>query len=88
MISHHAKVRCQTRGVTQNFLETLLKHADVDRPIGDNCRLLRVSRTSAHKLNVDDRLARYAVIWSDDTSRVVTVMPLRETRGGARYRRM
>tara|TARA_B100000378_G_C17970350_1_gene386817 strand:+ start:390 stop:656 length:267 start_codon:yes stop_codon:yes gene_type:complete len=88
MISHHAEARCQARGITHQFIDALLNHADVDRAIGDNCRLLRVSRDRARKLNIDDRLGRYAVILSDDTNRIVTVMPLRDTRQGARYRRI
>jgi len=67
------------------FLEAILAHADVDRAVGDNCRLLRVSRVEARSLNLDDRLARYAVIWSDHNAQVVTVMPVHNGPSGRRY---
>ena len=67
MMSSHAQHRCQARGLRQAFIGAILVNADVDRPIGDNCRIIRVSRQRARHLNIDDRLGRYAVIWSDDT---------------------
>ena len=86
-MSTHAQHRCQTRGLRQDFIGAILFNADVDRPIGDNCRIIRVSRDHARRLNIDDRLGRYAVIWSDDTARVVTILPLHEGTSAARYRR-
>lgn len=85
--SHHSQLRSAQRGVPQPFIETILIHADIERPIGDNCRLMRVSRDRSRGLNIDDRLGRYAVIWSDDTARIVTVMPLHDGPTGRRYRR-
>lgn len=87
MLSRHDRTRCQQRGVPLHFLATILDHADIDQPIGSNCRVLRVSRKRAHSLNRDDRLGRYAVIWSDSTAQIVTVMPLHRGQTGARYRR-
>lgn len=87
MMSTHAQHRCQARGLRQGFIGAILANADVDRPIGDNCRIIRVSREHARRLNIDDRLGRYAVIWSDDTARVVTILPLHEGASAARYRR-
>lgn len=87
MMSSHAQHRCQARGLRQAFIGAILVNADVDRPIGDNCRIIRVSRQRARHLNIDDRLGRYAVIWSDDTARVVTILPLHEGAFAARYRR-
>ncbi len=76
MLSRHAQTRCQQRGVTRRLLSDVLDHADIDRPVGNNCRQLRVSRKRARELNHDDRLGRLAVIWSDDNGQVVTVMPV------------
>jgi hypothetical protein len=86
-MSNHAQQRCQSRGVRKDFVTAILQNADVECAIGDNCRLLRVSHDRARKLNINDQLGRYAVIWSDDTTRVVTVMPLRASNSGVRYRR-
>lgn len=41
MLSRHAETRCQQRGVPLRVLATVLDHADIDQPIGCNCRLLR-----------------------------------------------
>lgn len=87
MYTRHAQRRCQTRGLDSFFVGAILDHADVDRPIGSNCRLLRVSRKRARRLNVDDRLGRYAVIWSDNCQKIITVLPLHEGSVGARYRK-
>lgn len=76
MLSRHARIRCAQRGVTPEFLATIFQHADVQRPVGGNCRLERISRAQARALNLDDRLGRYAVVVSDTTAEVVTVMPL------------
>lgn len=86
-MSSHAQHRCQARGLRQTFIGAILVNADVDRPIGDNCRIIRVSRQRAQHLNIDDRLGRYAVIWSDDSARIVTILPLYEGTSAARYRR-
>jgi hypothetical protein len=87
MMTAHAQQRCQSRGLRQDFVDALLNHADVDRPAGGNCRLLRVSRRTARMLNVDDRLSRYALVLSETSGRVVTVLPVHAGRSGARYRR-
>ncbi|WP_136057756.1 hypothetical protein [Candidatus Halocynthiibacter alkanivorans] len=73
--------------MTRHFLDVLVEHANVDHPIGGNCNLLRVSSRQARRLNSDDRLGKYALIWSEDTGTIVTVMPLHRGKGGARYRR-
>lgn len=85
--SNHSQTRAAQRGITARFVEDILDHADIEQPIGDNCRLLRVSRRRSARLNIDDRLGRYALIWSDDTARIVTVMPLHDGSAGQRYRR-
>ena len=87
MFSQHCRMRAAQRGVDDRFMMQVLAHADVETPVSDNCRLLRVSRTRARCLNIDDRLGRYAVIWSDDHGQVVTVMPIHAGRAGRRYRK-
>lgn len=88
MMTRHALQRCQERGLRNFFVQTILDHADVDEAAGDNCRRLRVSTKRAKHLNIDDSLARYALIWSDDSARVVTVLPItRSVRSGSRTRR-
>jgi len=76
MLSRHARIRCAQRGISPDFLAAILDHADVQRPVGSNCRLERVSRERARALNLDDRLSRYAVILSESSTQIVTVMPL------------
>jgi hypothetical protein len=86
MLSRHSEKRTAQRGVDLRFIETIFAHADSEYPIGNNCRLMRVSRTRARDLNLDDRLGRYAIIWSDDTARIVTVLPVHAGAAGRRYR--
>lgn len=76
MLSRHASTRCAQRGLRPDFVSAILEHADIQRPAGQNCRLERVSRIKAQYLNLDDRLCRYAIIVSDTTAKVVTVMPI------------
>lgn len=86
-ISSHASTRMQQRGVSAMFLSTILNNANIERPAHNNCRLYRVTRDLARLLG-DDRLARFAVIWSDDRGLVVTVVPISKGRAGARYRKL
>jgi len=84
--SIHASQRMQQRGITPDFLSRILEHADIERAAGDNCRLYRVARSQARALG-DERLSRFAVIFSDTSGVVVTVLPVAASRSGARYRR-
>lgn len=77
MLSHHASVRCQQRGIRHDLLRDLLFHADLEFHVGNNCRLIRVSRSYAARERLDQRLSRYAVIVSDDSQSVVTAYPVR-----------
>jgi len=85
-VSAHAKRRMQQRGVTPAFLQKLLDCADIEAFSTDNCRLYRVSKSRAREIG-DDKLARYAAIFSDNTSRIVTILPVLAGRRGALYRR-
>ena len=87
MFSHHAQLRMQTRGISPDLVESIIMNADTETAVGDNCALLRVSRARARVLNIDDRMGRYGVIWSESTGQVVTVLPIHAGHSGARYRR-
>jgi hypothetical protein len=69
------------------FLNDLLSLADIDRPVGDNCILLRVSKDACESHPNRDQLSRYAVIWSDTRNQLVTIVPVRRGRAGRAYRR-
>ncbi|MCW5749604.1 MAG: hypothetical protein KIT81_00535 [Alphaproteobacteria bacterium] len=86
-ISEHAKRRCQTRGIRSDFLVALIVNADMDFAVGDNCRMLRVSRRQAKALSRYDNIDRYGVIWSDDNQKIVSVIPIHDGPKGRRYRR-
>jgi len=85
-LSNHAKRRMKDRGIGREYLDLILDHADIERPANGNCRLYRVTKRMAQTLG-DERLARFAVIWSDDGGHVVTAVPIACGRAGARYRR-
>lgn len=85
-LTHHASLRCAQRGIRPQFLDDLLRLSDVETAIGSNCRLFRVSPSAGRQHTERDRLSRYAVVWSDDSQSVVTVLPIRRGRSGRRYR--
>jgi hypothetical protein len=85
-ISRHASLRMAQRGISHDFISSILDNANIERPANDNCRLYRVSADLAHALG-DDRIGRFAVIWSDDYGQVVTVLPIWQGRAGASYRK-
>jgi hypothetical protein len=86
-MSKHADRRRKQGGVNMKLLSAIFENADVDVPIGSNCRLLRVHKQTAAGLRLGDRLKRHAIIWSDDAAQIVTVIPLRSGRRGSRYRK-
>lgn len=85
-LSKHAQLRAQQRGISRGTIEIIFEHADIDTYIGSGCRLFRVSRRQAERLAGPDKLSRLALIWSDESAQVVTVMPVHETAYGRRYR--
>jgi len=85
-LSRHASRRMKQRGVATSFLFDILDNADVERAANDNCRLYRVTKSLARSLG-NDRLSRFAIIWSDDTGQIVTVVPVVRGRAGAPYRK-
>lgn len=85
--THHAQTRMRQRGIRADFLDSLLMSADLESDIGGGATLYRVSRATAEALQSGDRLARYGAIISGDGA-LVTVMPVRASSSGARYRRI
>lgn len=85
--SKHAERRIRQRGATLEDVRQLLENADIDVPVGGNCRALRVRRHTARFLKGGDRLHRYAVIVSDDTGEIVTVLRHRPGPRGRHYRK-
>jgi hypothetical protein len=86
LLSRHAARRYRQRGFTKERMAALLDWADIDRPIGSNCRLIRVSRRVSQRLPGGERLANAAVIVSDHTGEIVTVLSIHQSRSGRRYR--
>jgi len=92
-LTAHAAIRANQRGVPHHLIDVLIENADIDAPIGSGCRLLRISRQRLRDRAVRqaigaeaDRMARLAIIWSDDAAAVVTVLHHHEGRAGKRYR--
>lgn len=85
-LTQHASLRCAQRGIRPTFLDDLICLSDLETPIGPNCRLFRVSPRAGRQHAERDRLSRYAIIWSDDSQSVVTVLPVQRGRSGRRYR--
>ena len=93
IITHHAWRRIQQRGIPLSLVENILDHHDRDGAVGDDCRVLRVSRNAARNFaatggdrQTADRLPDIAVVWSDRTGQVVTVIHDGGTRRARRYR--
>jgi hypothetical protein len=84
-LSKHARTRCQQRGFSSSLISRILEHADIEKEIGDNCTLIRVSRQTALSRGLGD-LCNHGVIWSDTNARIVTAMRIRSGSGGRRYR--
>ena len=93
-LSNHAARRIQQRGIPQGLVEIVLAFHDVDFDVGNECRLLRVSRRAASYLGeeianaqVIGRLSSFAVIHSERTGKVVSVVIDHSGARGRRYRR-
>ena len=91
--SNHAERRAQQRGVPHHLIKLILSNYDTDFPVGGNCRVLRVSRKLATngclgigKQDVS-RISRLAILHSDRSGKIVTVLHDESTRRGKRYRR-
>lgn len=92
-LSKHAAIRANQRGITHKMLEDLLACADVEAPVGGGCSVLRVSRErlrdrtlKAQVATRPEKLASLAVVWSDETGEVVTLLVDHGRPRGRRYR--
>lgn len=93
IISRHARQRSQQRGIPLSLVEKIVDYHDRDAAVGDDCRVLRVSRKAARTFaatsgdrQTAERLPDIAVVWSDKTGRVVTVIHDGGNRAARRYR--
>jgi hypothetical protein len=93
-LTRHATIRAQQRGVTHDVLDALIRHADVESPVGRNCTVLRFSRQRLMDRDLRaslgatvERLASLAVVLSDSTGDIVTVLHDHGGAAGRRYRR-
>ena len=83
-LTRHASQRRQQRGIPDKRLQAFFEHADIDRPAGGNCRVLRVSRERAATIRGGDKFSGLAAVVSDDTNEIVT---LKHIAGGRRWHR-
>jgi len=88
LLSKHAERRCKSRGISRVLLTAILDNADIDADAGGGCRVFRVRHKTATGLGIGDRLHRFAVIWSERSNRIVTVLPLHAGRSGRHYRKI
>lgn len=93
VMSRHARQRSQQRGVPFSLIEAILDHCDRDSYIGDNCRVMRVSRAAARSLSrsggdrqLAERLPNLVLVWSDRNNQVVTVIHDNGNSASRRYR--
>lgn len=89
-LTRHAARRCQQRGIRKGVLSAFVEHQDLDREVGGQCRVLRMSRARALSMSEHlgaqsaARLSRLAVIVCDDTGSIVTAF--HDTGRSRRYR--
>lgn len=88
--SRHAERRTQQRGMTSALIDTVLRHADIEMPVGDRRIALRLSPDAVHYLRHDqgaalaDRAKDIVLIFADDV--LVTALHAIGA-AGRRYRR-
>jgi hypothetical protein len=93
-LSRHAASRANQRGVPGRLIDALVANADLEHPVGGGCTVLRISRERLEGRDLRrtlgpacDRLRTLALVWSEQTSEVVTVLHDRGGAQGRRYRR-
>ena len=92
--TQHMERRQQQRGVERRLVDLILAHHDVDLEAGGGCRIFRVSRRALGGGTVPvgtrqdiERLGRLAVLYSETSGRLVTVIHVCAGSQGRRYRR-
>jgi len=93
MLSKHAAIRAQQRGVRQWVVDSLFNEADVVHPVGGGCHALTLSRRRVVELRGDgasvgelEVLGRHFLVISPDGT-IVTVGKVQSGTRGRRYRR-
>lgn len=93
LMSNHACQRAQQRGIRPGLIQNIIEHHDRESEVGDDCRVLRVSRRAARDFarsggdrQMAERLPTVAVIWSDRNAQVVTIIHDGGGRDARRYR--
>jgi hypothetical protein len=91
--TQHIERRQQQRGVPRRLIDLILAHHDVDLEAGGGCRIFRVSRRALGGSTMPgtrqdiERLGRLALVYSETSGRLVTVMHVCAGSQGRRYRR-
>lgn len=93
-LSQHAARRSQQRGIPDRLIGLVIDHHDIEFDVDNGCRLLRLSRKMAAAVAASEkapgdesRLAGFALVHSDRTDQIVTVLRDRAGARGRRYRR-
>lgn len=93
-LSNHAKLRANQRGITHQMISDLIAFADVEAPVGGGCTVLRVSRDrlkdralKGELMSNPDKLGSVALIWSEESAEVVTLLVDHGGAKGRRYRK-
>ena len=91
--THHARRRLRQRGIGSDQVAGLMRSFDRDRPVGNGCSALTLSRQALLELKADgwapallDRIQSLAIVVANDGA-VVTVLRQYSDRRGRRYRR-
>src|SRR3954463_1198089 len=79
----HARKRCQQRGITRSRLAQLLRLADIDKPAGNGCRQISLSRMAARTASESSVLGIIAIEAADGA--LTTVKHQTGRRFGWRY---
>ena len=86
-LSGHAERRSRQRAISTRQIEQILEHADIEKRIGSNCTLIRVSSRAAKSVQpLGSKLSKIGLIWSEANAQLLTVLYLNSSASGARYR--
>jgi len=94
LLTLHAEIRANQRGVTRKALDAVMDFADLAAPVGGGCTAIRLSRERLADRDLRaslgrcaDRLGGLTVLVADDTGQVVTILRDAGGAAGRRYRR-
>jgi hypothetical protein len=85
-------LRARSRGISRAHIGRVLSHYDIDLPVGDACRVLRLSKAAAADAasgcpSLAAKLAKIALVENESTGAIVTALIVRPGAAGRRYRR-